>query len=319
MPSNTDWALGPGCVSWDVLRNPAVYVVGLLREAMLLTLHPPFAAAAADHETIHTDPIGRYRKIARFFYAGVYGTKAEAERASHFVRRRHAEVTGTEPISGEAYQAHADYELVLTHVLLSDSLIATYETLNGRQPEVWRDQFVLEHQLAGALLGIHPRHLPGSHAELRGSLDTARRKFAAGEQARTILKPFATGEYPEDSVFRQLPAWQYKAAGTAVRMLTDMALSTMHPEDRHVLAIDRPPVLRSSRLVGLSFEGLARFMDSPRGRAYFDKLLLPDVAKIYRRALATPPAPFTVPDAEAFVVEIDGLVHNMPEPQEVAA
>ena len=37
---DTDWALGPGSVTWSVLKDPPVFIVGLLREALLLALHP---------------------------------------------------------------------------------------------------------------------------------------------------------------------------------------------------------------------------------------------------------------------------------------
>jgi uncharacterized protein (DUF2236 family) len=53
------WALGPGAVSWRVLRNPCVFVIALLREGILLTLHPQFAAAAVDHDRVHQDPVTR--------------------------------------------------------------------------------------------------------------------------------------------------------------------------------------------------------------------------------------------------------------------
>src|ERR1700680_422415 len=73
-----DWALGRGAVSWKLLRNPAVYVIALLREGILLTLHPQFAAAAIDHDRVHQDPVTRYRTIARYAYATVYGTCEDA-------------------------------------------------------------------------------------------------------------------------------------------------------------------------------------------------------------------------------------------------
>ncbi|MDT5198072.1 MAG: hypothetical protein QOH20_4826, partial [Mycobacterium sp.] len=56
-----DWALGPGSVSWKVMKDPTVFIVGLLREAMLLTLHPAFAAAAVDHDSFGDDPVGRFK------------------------------------------------------------------------------------------------------------------------------------------------------------------------------------------------------------------------------------------------------------------
>lgn len=112
--------------------HPADFVIALLREGILLTLHPPFAAAAVDHDRVHQDPITRYRTIARYAYSTVYGTPADAERVAGFVRRYHGRIVGIEPITGQPYQANAEYELALTQILLSSSWIAAYEVVSGR-------------------------------------------------------------------------------------------------------------------------------------------------------------------------------------------
>lgn len=319
-PGDVDWALGPGSVSWDVMRNPCVFVVGILREAILLTLHLPFAAAAVDHDGVHADPIKRFRTIARYAYSATYGTKAEAEHVSGYVRRRHAQIVGVEPISGESYRANSDYELVLTQVLLTSSWIAAYEAMNGPLPTGRRDQFVREQQLAGALLGIRPAHLPNTWDELQAFLARARTTWAAGENAREILRPFASGEYPEGSVIGELPPGRRRVAAFLVRMITDVALATMGPEDRALLAIDRPQQLRSRAAVRMTHRALSAWLGRSQGREIFDGFLKPDVAGITRRAreaerAAGGPAAaarsFVVPDPAPFVATLGDRVENM--------
>ena len=68
---NIDWAIGPGSMTWRVLKNPAVFFIGMLRTSMLIPLHPPFAAAAELDTSYLTDPLGRFRRIAIFAYMGV--------------------------------------------------------------------------------------------------------------------------------------------------------------------------------------------------------------------------------------------------------
>lgn len=320
-PITNDWALGPGAVSWKVMNNPCVFVVGILREAILLTLHMPFAAAAMDHDGVHQDPIKRFRTIARYAYSVVYGSSADAERVSGFVRGRHTEVVGTEPISGEHYQANSDYELVLTQVLLESSWVAAYESTFGSLTLSERDQFIQEQKVAGALLGIHPEHLPSTWAEVEDFLRVARRSWAAGEQARAILKPFASGEYPPGSVIGNLSAPKRRAVAFFVRALTDVAISTMTPEERSLLAIDRPPQLRSGALVRVTHRTLARFLASERGTRAFDSFLKPDVARIVRHAREAEAAAggheaaaaaFGIPDPAPLVAVLDDRVGNMP-------
>jgi uncharacterized protein (DUF2236 family) len=321
-PGQPAWALGPGAVSWEVLRNPAVFVVALLREGLLLTLHPQFAAAAVDHDRVHQDPITRYRTIARYAYSAVYGTPADAERVSGFVRRNHNRVVGVEPITGLPYQANSAYELALTQALLSSSWIAAYELISGRLSDDERDQFLMEQKLPGALLGIPPAHLPGTMGELETFLVNARHRWAAGWQAREVLRPFTLGDYPAGSVIGELPPLKRKAAASAIRALSDMTLLTMHPADVELLSIGRPPELRSQRAVRGSVRALAAVLGSPRGVAAWDGFMKPDVASIMRRAREAERAAgghtaaarsFVPPDAAPFVATLEDHVHNMRE------
>ncbi len=317
--ASREWALGPGAVSWKVLRNPAVFVIALLREGILLTLHPQFASAAVDHDRVHADPITRYRTVARYAYSTVYGTPEDAARVAGFVRRNHTRVVGVEPITGLDYQAHSEYELSLTQTLLGSSWIAAYEAIAGRLSDAERDQFLMEQKVAGALLGIPPAHLPGTMTELDSYLAAARTRWAAGWQAREILEPFTMGTYAAGSVIGELPPLKRKAAARAIRTLSDVAFLTMHPDDLELLSIPRPPDLRSERAVRGSLKALAAYLGSARGTAQWDAFMKPDVAALMRRAREAERAAgghdaaargFVPPDPAAYVVEIEGLVRN---------
>jgi uncharacterized protein (DUF2236 family) len=323
--SDVDWALGPGAVSWKVLRNPAVYVIALLREGLLLTLHPQFAAAAIDHDRVHRDPVTRYRTIARYAYATVYGTCADAALVASYVRRNHTRVVGVEPLTGLDYQAHSEYELALTQAMLSSSWIAAYEIIHGRLTDAERDGFLLEQKTAGALLGIVPEHLPATFGEQEIFLANARKRWAAGWQAREILRPFTMGDYPAGSVIGNLPPLKRKAAARAVRALSDITLLTMHPDELELLSVPRPPELRSERLVRLSLRALAGYLGSTRGMEVWESFMQPrasadpDLAAIMTRARAAERAAgghdvaarsFVPPDAAELVVHIEELQRN---------
>lgn len=315
-----EWALGPGAVSWKVLRNPAVFVIALLREGMLLTLHPQFASAAVDHDRVHSDPVLRYRTIARYAYSTVYGTPADAERVASFVRRNHSRVVGIEPITGLDYQAHSEYELSLTHTMLSQSWIAAYDFLHPEPlTRAERDQFLMEQKTAGALLGIPPEHLPSDSQELETYLGNARKRWAAGLQAREILRPFTMGDYPAGTVIANLPPLKRKPISRIIRGLSDMCMLTMHPEELELFSLPRKPELRSERAVRASAKLLAAAMGSERGTAAWDSFMKSDVAAIMRRAREAERAAgghevaarsFTPPDPAPLVVEIPGLVRN---------
>lgn len=314
------WALGPGSVSWRVLEDPAVFLIGLLREAMLLTLHPAFAAAAVDHDSFGDDPIMRFRRIAMYTYGATYGSKEDAERYSGIVRRRHAMITGSEPMTGLPYQAHSEYELALTQVMLVDSFLSAYEALNGPLPGPKRDQFVLEQMVPAALLGVDPSHMPRTYGQMVDFLAHARVKFAAGLQGREILGPFARGGYPTGTVIGDLPPHQRALAMFVIRAMADMSISTMRPEERQLVAIDRAPKLRSRAAVRASYRLLSSSLRSERGRRIWADFVKENVAQIMERARAADRAPggrtraarFEVPDARTALVELPDLVRNWP-------
>lgn len=315
-----DWALGPGCVSWQVMKDPAVFIVGLLREALLLALHPPFAAAAVDHDSFGDDPVMRFRRVAIYTYGATYGTKSDAERMSAMVRRRHTQITGVEPMTLLPYQAHSQYELALTQAMLTASFLAVYEELHGQLPSAKRDQFVMEQKVPAALLGVQPEHLPSSYGKLVDYLAQARAKFATGLQAREIIDPFARGRYDAGTVIGDLPVPQRIAAMWAIRAIADMAIATMDVEEQTLLAIGRRPKLGSSQVARRSARLLSRYLTSETGQAAFDNFLRANTAKVFRRALKIDASPggrtraaqFVVPEAEPFLVALPDLLDNWP-------
>ena len=315
-----DWAIGPGSVTWKVLADPAVFLVGLLREAMLLTLHPDFAAAAIDHDSFGDDPVMRFRRVAMYTYGATYGTKEDAEKYSAMVRRRHTQIVGQEPMTGRHYQAHAEYELVLTQVMLADSFLAAYEELYGPLSGAERDQFVREQKVPAALLGVHPDHMPNTYGESVDFLAHARQKFAAGLQARDTLEPFSRGSYPTGTVIGDLPGYLRLPAMFGLRAMADMAMITMSPEERKLIAIDRKPKLGSKAAVRASYRMLSKFMRSGRGQEVWRGFVKDSVAKIIDRARAAESAPgarvrvsqYSVPDPKQCLVELPDMVHNWP-------
>ncbi|MCX2930664.1 oxygenase MpaB family protein [Mycobacterium sp. CVI_P3] len=314
------WVLGPGSVTWTVLKDPTTFLVGLLREALLLALHPPFAAAAVDHDSFGDDPVMRFKRVAIYTYAAAYGTKVDAHRVSAMVLRSHARIVGNEPLTQQPYRADSEYELALTQAMLAMSFLAVHEQLYGELPTAKRDQFVLEQKLPGALIGVNPLHLPSSYSELTGFLGQARMRFATGAQARETIGPFAAMPFARGTVIGDLPPAKRRLASWAARAVADMAMLTMNDEERTLLAIDRAARLGSRAAVRRSLRALSAYLRSDNGMAAFGAFLGSGTAGIFHRALEADRAPgrriraanFRVPDAMPWFHEPDDLVRNWP-------
>lgn len=316
----TTWALGPGSVTWRVMKDPTVFVIGLLREAMLLSLHPAFAAAAVDHDSFNDDPVMRFKHVAWYTYGATYGTPEDAEFVSGIVRRRHNTIVGMEPLTQLPYQANAEYELVLTQVMLQASFLAAYELLYGELTSAQRDQFCREQKVPAALLGVNPDHMPDTYGGVVDFIAQARNRFATGLQAREVLSPFATGEYPRGTAIGDLPVGVRQAAMFVLRAFSDMAMLTMSWEERELISINRRPKLGSRRATEAAMRLLSKWFTAEKGQAFFEKFLGEGFAAIYARGLAAENAPggrtrvaqFEVPDAAPCFFHHDDLLSNWP-------
>ena len=325
--ADIDWALGPGSVSWKVMKDPTVFIVGLLREAILLTLHPAFAAAAIDHDSFNDDPVMRFKRVAMYTYAATYGSKDDAEYVSAMVRSRHTQIVGHEPLTRLPYRAHSQYELALTQAMLTASFLAAYEELHGELSSRQRDQYVKEQQVPAALLAVEPKHLPSTYGETIDYLAHARNKFATGLQAREILSPFANAEYPRGTAIGDLPFVKRKLAMFAARAVADMAILTMNWEERELVSINRRPKLGSKIAVRASLRLLSAWLRSDKGMSVFNSFLGERIGAIFRKALEVDAAPgdrtrvaqFQVPDAASMVAQLSDLHANWPGSPEMYA
>lgn len=316
---NDGWALGPGSVTWKVLRDPAVFVVGQMRTATLLMMHPPFAAST-EHDIFLVDPLLRFRRVGMYAYSVTYGTKDDAERLSHMVRTRHSQIVGIEPITKRPYQSHSEYELALTHVIQASSYLAIHEAIHGTLTNPARDQYYQEQKIPSALIGINPDHLPATYSEAQTFLGYARKSFAIGERGRNILAAYDNQPYPRGTALGDLAFFKRNAALLATRMVADMALLTLPDEDRHILAINRRPKLIWRRAVRLSLLALSAFLRSRRGQALWSEYLQTRAYRLFERALSVEDAPghaqraasFRVPDPYACFRELPDLKRNWP-------
>jgi uncharacterized protein (DUF2236 family) len=318
--TNIDWAIGPGSITWKVLRNPAVFFIGMLRTSMLIPLHPPFASAAELDTSYLTDPLGRFRRIAIFAYMAGFGSKKDAAKVSKYVIKSHTMIKGIEPITQLPFQANAEYELALTLAVQTFGFIVAYEALYGELSTGQRDQFIAEQQVLGAIIGVNPEHVPSTYAELISYLADARKHWAAGLASRQINAVFVDSDFPSGSLIGDFPWYKRKPIMWILRMVADMALSLMVSEERLLIGINRNPKLRANFAVRASFQLFGKYMGSKKGISFFADFVGSKVGGIFLRALkieseANIPAlesEFEVPDPKSVFVELPDLVKNWP-------
>jgi len=154
---------GPDSTTWRVHGHLSA-LVGGLRALMLQTLHPLAMAGVAQHSTYKQDPLGRFRRTARFVADTTYGTTEEAERAITRVRRIHERIRGSTP-DGRPYRADDPALLSWVHNVEVESILVAYRRMGPGLDQAEADRYVYEMARVGAAVGAN--QLPETQAELQ--------------------------------------------------------------------------------------------------------------------------------------------------------
>jgi uncharacterized protein (DUF2236 family) len=193
---------GPGSVTWEVLKEPLLILVGG-RALLMQAAHPHVAQGAIDHSAYAEDPFGRLMRTYAWAGTMAFGTTAEARRASAGVNRLHQKVTGdlprkhaTKKVKGGSHYSAMDEDLLLwVHATFIDTILESHDRLVGGLTTVERDRFVREWEPVGRLMGVPDRLFWPDFATMRkyvnAQLDSGFAKPGEGSRlvSRTITHP----------------------------------------------------------------------------------------------------------------------------------
>jgi uncharacterized protein (DUF2236 family) len=152
---------GPSSMMWRVGRESLSFL-GAGAAILLQTAHPFVAQAVADHSQALNDPIGRFYRTFRPFFAMIYGTRAQALAQARLVRRVHQRIRGVMPETvgrfpvGTVYAADDADALFWVHATLWHTNIAVAERMRGLLSTADKDQYHAETARFAALFGIPP-------------------------------------------------------------------------------------------------------------------------------------------------------------------
>jgi uncharacterized protein (DUF2236 family) len=160
-----DGFFGPGSVTWRVHGDLSAPVSGL-RSLLLQALHPLAMAGVDQHSQWRADPGGRFASTSAYVLTTTYGDRAAARAAAERVRRVHAWVRGTDPVTGKPYAAGDPDLLLWVHAALVDSGLAAAARFGLPLTPAEQDRYVAEMTAAAELIGMPAGLAPASVAEL---------------------------------------------------------------------------------------------------------------------------------------------------------
>ncbi|MGH3281489.1 MAG: oxygenase MpaB family protein [Trebonia sp.] len=185
-----DGFFGPGSVTWRVHADLSAPVSGL-RSLLLQALHPLAMAGVDQHSQWRGDPAGRFESTSAYVLTTTYGDRAAARAAAARVRKVHERVTGTDPVTGQAYAANDPALLIWVHAALVDSGLAAAARYGTALTPAEQDQYAAEMTTAAELVGVPAASFadggaPADRAELSAYFDRVRPSLAtSGSTADT--------------------------------------------------------------------------------------------------------------------------------------
>lgn len=212
-----DGFFGPRSVTWKINADLSSPVAGL-RSLLMQALHPLAMAGVDQHSQWRRDFVGRLAATSAYVTTVTYSDRATAEAVSAQVRRIHTHVRGTDPVTGQPYDATDPALLLWVHAALVDSALAAATTIGTEPSGAEADQYVAEMVTAAELVGIPRDMTPATVAALSGYIESTRpvlrRTPAAAEAVRYLLRPSGLEDdiaeiWQEiaDAAVRTLPTW----------------------------------------------------------------------------------------------------------------
>jgi len=176
---------GPDSVTWQLHGDPVMWVAGV-RALYLQALHPRAVRGVVQNSDIRKDSWGRLIRTADFVGVRTYGTRDEAERAGLRVRRIHALLRATDPVTGERYRVDDPELLLWIHCAEVGSYLAVARRAGFPLTDKLADRYLDEQRRSAELVGLEPESVPGSLVEMDRYFADVRSDLANSDEAQDV-------------------------------------------------------------------------------------------------------------------------------------
>jgi uncharacterized protein (DUF2236 family) len=288
---------GPESVTWKVWTYPTSLTIGFQRSVVVEELDPALIAAVDATGDVYARPRTRYDRTLRYFALISLGDSRSAIKASDVLVKVHAKAVGTEPLSGNRYDANDPHSQLWIHLTAWHSILYAYERYGpGKLTPEEEAQYWEECAIAAELQTCDPADVPRSREGIREYFEYMRPKLAGSEAAQSMMDHLLNAKVmlpPVPPALRPV-AWGVNKAlrwATIATMPQWMRKMGGLRQPRVVDALIRPVMWTSFRVAVLS----------PRLQLAALRLLSPSTVSVAAPALLgiAPHVPETVTPAQA--------------------
>lgn len=179
---------GPDSVTWKVWGHTTTPITGLQRAVVVEELDPSLIAAVDATQANYDRPRTRYDRTVRYFATVAFGDSQSVVKAADVLVKVHSKAIGTEPVSGNKYDANNPHSQLWILLTGWHSVLTAYELYGGGKltPEE-ENQYWEDCAIAAEFQTCDPADVPRTSAGVRAYFDQMRPHLAVSEAARHMM------------------------------------------------------------------------------------------------------------------------------------
>ncbi|MCW2920395.1 MAG: hypothetical protein JWL76_269 [Thermoleophilia bacterium] len=226
---------GPGSPTWRVWTHSSSFV-GFQRAVTIQSLDPDLSTAVAHAGGVYDRPADRFDRTAHYFLTVAIGDGRAAVEASEWLFRRHAPMTGIEPLRGTTYAANDPDSQLWIHVTAWHSMLCCYERFGpGRLSAADEERYWQESAVAAQLQTVRAEDVPRSRDEVRAYFERMRPVLCLGTDGARLFQHLLRPAIRRDAIAHSV-MWRFTGWATAATM----------PRWMRIMAGQRPSRVRDA-------------------------------------------------------------------------
>ncbi|MGH3968548.1 MAG: oxygenase MpaB family protein, partial [Mycobacterium sp.] len=159
---------GPDSVTWKVWSYPTSLSIGFQRSVVVEELDPALVASVDQTHQIYDRPRTRYDRTLRYFAMVAFGDSRSTTQAADVLVKVHSKAIGTDPVTGNAYDANDPASQLWIHLTAWHSILVAYEKYGpGPLPAAQEAQYWAECARAAELQTFDPADVPCTREGIR--------------------------------------------------------------------------------------------------------------------------------------------------------
>lgn len=238
---------GPESVTWKVWSYPTSLTVGFQRAVVVEELDPALVASVDETKAIRTRPRTRYDRTLRYFAMVAFGGSRSTLKAADVLVKIHSKAIGTEPLSGEPYDANDPKSQLWIHLTAWHSILYAYEKYGpGKLTPAEEERYWQECAVAAELQTCAPEDVPRDRVGIRAYFEEMRPQLVGSPVAQSTMDHLLHAEVmlpPTPAVLRPItlvvtrilraatiatmPRWMRTMSGLRQSRFTDVMVTPL--------------------------------------------------------------------------------------------